>query len=56
MKMVKEKEIINNSTYKNVKEQSECKRQYENGQIELQCFYKDGKKGEYKQWFDNGRL
>ena len=30
---------------------------YENGQLEVQYVYKDGKlKGEYKSWYENGQL
>lgn len=35
----------------------EFKEWYDNAQIKIHCFFKDGKKeGEYKQWMDNVHL
>jgi len=39
------------------RENGEYKKWYPNGQLWVQCFYKDGVlHGEYKEWYDNGKL
>ena len=37
--------------------EGERKDWYENGQLWVQCFYKNGKlNGEFKSWYENGKL
>jgi antitoxin component YwqK of YwqJK toxin-antitoxin module len=39
------------------KKEGEYKEWWRNGQLDIQCYYKEGKEeGEYKEWWRNGQL
>ena len=43
--------------YKTIQKNGEYKEWYENGQLYVECVYKDDKiEGEYKEWYENGQL